>query len=314
MKRNTPEPAALPPLNEDTPASDDPVAVEWWHRYDDDGSPELDTFHGFHNASQITDEDPPAVETGKLVTESGRQVTTAQHSDVTTESRYLYLTHEEALERDLSPCSECFPAYATEMRLSKERGDDGLLTESGVESAVFLVQIRRDMSASWSVDSVHETYTSMLYRARAIRQHVESAADRLRLSYMPVRRCDYGSFDDAMGFEPAMDHVSELREIQPEDLPALRESVGAEVLSTPVETEHQYTEAQKARASIVHQAENPPCGYEREWASDVFEDISEELRDQLQREVQTISDVIEGGTVVEYCPKCFAELAGWAGK
>jgi len=311
MKRNTPEPAALPPLNEDTPAPDDPVAVEWWHRYDDDGSPELDTFHGFHNASQITDEDPPAVETGKLVTESGRQVTTAQHSDVSTESRYLYLTHEEALERDLSPCSECFPAYATEMRLSKERGDGGLLTESGVEGAVFLVQIRRDMSASWSVDSVHETYTSMLYRARAIRQHVESAADRLRLSYMPVRRCDYGSFDDAMGFEPAMDHVSELREIQPEELPAVRESVGEDILATPVEIDSQYTAAQKSGSSIVHRAEDPLCGYERESGFDVFDETDEDLRDQLQRDAQTVSDVIERGIVVEYCPECFPELANW---
>lgn len=311
MTRNTREPAELPPLNEDTPALDDPVAVEWWHGYNDDGSPELDTFHGFHNATRTADGGPPAVETGELVTESGVRVTTADRSGVASESRYLYLTHEEALDRDLSPCTECFPAYATERRLAKERDDGGLLTESGVESAVFIVQIRRDLSASWTVDSVHETYTSMLYRARTIRQQVGSAGNRLRLSYMPVRRCDYGSFDEAMGFEPAMDHVSELREIQPEELSAVRESVGDEVLSTPVETEHQYTEAQKARASIVHQAENPPCGYEREWASDVFEDISEELRDQLQHEVQTISDVIEGGTVVEYCPECFPELADW---
>ncbi|OTF01212.1 hypothetical protein B9G49_03900 [Halorubrum sp. SD683] len=311
MTRNTPEPAELPSLNEDTPAPDDPVAVEWWHRCDDDGSPELDTFHGFHNATRITDGDLPAVETGELVTESGIQVTTAQHSDVSTESRYLYLTHEEALNRDLSPCSECFPAYATEMRLSKERGDGGLLTESGVEGAVFLVQIRRDMSASWNVDSVHETYTSMLYRARAIRQQVGSAADRLRLSYMPVRRCDYGSFDDAMGFEPAMDHVSELREIQPEELPAVRESVGEEVLSTPVEIDSQYTAAQKSGPSIVHRAENAPCGYERELGFDVFGEADEDLRDQLQRDAQTVSDVIERGIVVEYCPECFPELANW---
>ena len=311
MTRNTPEPAELPSLNEDTPAPDDPVAVEWWHRCDDDGYPELDTFHGFHNASQITDGDPPAVETGELVTESGIQVTTAQHSDVSTESRYLYLTHEEAVKRDLSPCSECFPAYATEMRLSKERGDGGLLTESGVEGAVFLVQIRRDMSASWNVDSVHETYTSMLYRARAIRQQVGSAADRLRLSYMPVRRCDYGSFDDAMGFEPAMDHVSELREIQPDKLPAIRESVGEEILSTPVEIDSQYTAAQKSGPSIVHRAENPPCGYERELGFEVFDETDEDPRDQLQRDAQTVSDVIERGIVVEYCPECFPELANW---
>jgi len=167
------------------------------------------------------------------------------------------------------------------------------------------------MSASWSVDSVHETYTSMLYRARAIRQQVGSAADRLRLSYMPVRRCDYGSFDDAMGFEPAMDHVSELREIQPEELPAVRESVGEEILSTPVEIDSQYTAAQKSEPSIVHRAENPLCGYERELGLDVFDETDKDLRDQLQRDTQTASDVIERGIVVEYCPECFPELANW---
>lgn len=311
MARNTREPAELPPLNEDTPALEDPVAVEWWHRYDDDGSPELDTFHGFHNATRIADGDAPAVETGELVTESGIQVTTAQQSASSTESRHLYLTHEEALDRNLSPCTECFPAYATEMRLVNERKEGGMLTESGVEGAVFLVQTRQDLSATWTVDSVHETYTSLLYRARAIRHQVGAATNRLRLSYVPVRRCDYGSFDDATGFEPAMGHVSELREIQPEELPEVRESVGEEVLSTPVEIEKQYTAAQKSGPSLVHQAENSPCGYEREWASDVFGDASEELRDQLQREVQTISDVIEGRAVVEYCPECFPELANW---
>ncbi|ELZ39401.1 hypothetical protein C472_03783 [Halorubrum tebenquichense DSM 14210] len=198
------------------------------------------------------------------------------------------------------------------MRLTKEREDGGLLTESGVKGAVFLVQIRSDLSAPWNVDSVHETYTSMLYRARAIRQQVGSAADRLRLSYMPVRRCDYGSFDDAMGFEPAMDHVSELREIQPKELPAVGESVGEEILSTPVEIDSQYTAAQKSGPSIVHRAENPPCGYERELGFDVFGEADEDLRDQLQREAQTISDVIEGGTVVKYCSECFPELANWA--
>jgi len=152
----------------------------------------------------------------------------------------------------------------------------------------------------------------MLYRARAIRQQVGSAAERLRLSYMPVRRCDYASFEEAMGFEPAMQHVSELRAIQPDELSALRESVGEEVLSTPVEIEHQYTEGQKSAPSVVHQAENPPCGFEREWASDILGDAQEELRNQLDLEVQTISNVIEGGTVVEYCPECFPDLASWS--
>jgi len=312
MSRDIREPAELPPLNEETPALDDPVAVEWWHNYDSEGSPELDTFHGFHDATQIADDVPPAVETGELVTESGVRVTTEDRPPGRTESRHLYMTHEEALSRDISPCTECFPVYATEERLAREREDDGLLTEPGVESAVFVVRTRRDLSSSWEIDSVHETYTSMLYRARAIRQQVGSAAERLRLSYMPVRRCDYASFEEAMGFEPAMQHVSELRAIQPDELSALRGSVGEEVLSTPVEIEHQYTEGQKSAPSVVHQAENPPCGFEREWASDVLGDAQEELRDQLDSEVQTISNVIEGGTVVEYCPECFPDLASWS--
>jgi hypothetical protein len=114
-----------------------------------------------------------------------------------------------------------------------------------------------------------------------------------------------------MGFEPAMQHVSELRNIQPEELPAVRDSVGEGVLSTPVEIERQYTEARKSGPSIVHQVENPPCGYEREWASDVLDDVTEELQEQLQHDSQTISDVIEHGTVVEYCPECFPDLATW---
>ena len=312
MTRNTREPAELPPLNEDTPALDEPVAVEWWHDYDDDGSPKLDTFHGFHDATQVADDEPPAVEMGELVTKSGVRVTTENQSAVTAESRHLFITHEEALSRDISPCTECFPEYATEMRLAKERKDGGLLTEPGVESAVFVVRTRRTLSSSWEIDSIHETYTSMLYRARAIRQQVGSAAERLRLSYMPVRRCDYASFEEAMGFEPAMQHVSELREIQPEELSAVRESVGEEVLSTPVEIEHQYTEGQKSAPSVVHQAESAPCGYDREWASDVLGDAQDELPDQLDLEVQTISGVIEGGTVVEYCPECFPELTSWS--
>jgi hypothetical protein len=129
---------------------------------------------------------------------------------------------------------------------------------------------------------------------------------------MPLRRCDYASFEEAMGFEAAMQDVSELREIQPEELSAVRESVGEEVLSTPVEIEHQYTKGQKSTPSVVHQVENAPCGYDRELASDVVGDAQDGLPDQLDLEVQTISDVIEGGTVVEYCPECFPELTGWS--
>ena len=252
------------------------------------------------------------METGELVTESGVRVTTENQFAVTAESRHLFITHEEATSRDISPCTECFPEYATEIRLAKEREDGGLLTEPGMESAVFVVQTRRILSSSWEIDSVHETYTSILYRVRAIRQQVGSAAERLRLSYIPVRRCDCASFKEAMGFEPAMQHVSELREIQPEELSAVRESVGEDVLSTPVEIEHQYMKGQKSSPSIIHQAENAPCGYDREWMSDVVGDAQDELPDQLELESQTISDVIEGGTVVEYCPECFPELTSWS--
>jgi hypothetical protein len=44
----------------------------------------------------------------------------------------------------------------------------------------------------------------------------------------------------------------------------------------------------------------------------VLGDAQDELPDQLDLEVQTISDVIEGGTVVEYCPECFPELTSWS--
>ena len=74
------------------------------------------------------------------------------------DSRYLYLTHREALSRDIDPCTECFPAYATEHRMAPEREEDGMLTEDGVEGAVFAVQVRHNLESPWRVDSVHESY------------------------------------------------------------------------------------------------------------------------------------------------------------
>jgi len=46
------DPAELPPLNEGTPSLDAPVAVEWWFKFEEDGQPDLDTFHGFHDAEK----------------------------------------------------------------------------------------------------------------------------------------------------------------------------------------------------------------------------------------------------------------------
>jgi hypothetical protein len=92
-----------------------------------------------------------------------------------------------------------------------------------------------------------------MMRDRLERLHIFNVVGRIFI--------ESASFEEAMGFEPAMQHVSEFRAIQPEELSALRESVGEEVLSTPVEIEHQYTEEQKSAPSVVHQAENSPCGF-----------------------------------------------------
>lgn len=35
----------------------------------------------------------------------------------------------------------------------------------------------------------------------------------------------------------------------------------------------------------------------------------EELRELLDREIQTIESIIERGSVVQYCPDCFSDLA-----
>jgi len=59
-----------------------------------------------------------------------------------------------------------------------------------------------------------------------------------------------------------MAHVSDLRTIQPEELPEVREHLGDELLSTLVEHEHRSTDTGETRASQVHRAENPPCGYD----------------------------------------------------
>ena len=315
MVTNRRDPAELPPLNNETPPIDAPVAIEWWHDYDEDGTPRLDTFHGFHDAERVAAGEPPTVTDGEIVTDSGEVATPDSESDSgarTIESHYLYMTHREALSRDISPCINCFPDYATDTRLAPEREDGGLLTESGVERAVFAVLIRTEIGSSWQVDSVHETYTSMLYRARAIRQQVGSAAERLRLSYTPIRRCEYDSFNDAIGFEPDMKHVSELREIQPNEIPTVRESVGEEVLRTPVEFEFRRSMDGATDPSVLHRADDRSCGYEREPLDGPLAEMTDEIRDALDTDPQTVEDVIERGNVVSFCPECFPKLAGWS--
>jgi len=45
---------------------------------------------------------------------------------------------------------------------------------------------------------------------------------------MPLRQASYTSFEEAMGAEPFMAHVSELGSIQPTELSAVRDQVGDE--------------------------------------------------------------------------------------
>lgn len=298
-------------LNEETPPLDAPVAVEWWFGFEDDGEPEFDTHHGFHDAERVADGTPPAVQDSKVVNASGTPIdATSERGDIR-ESRYLYLTHREALERDITPCVECFPAYATERRLTKAREEDGILTEDGVEGAVFAVWTRYDKDSKWDLDSVHDSYTSLLYRARAIRQYAGSVGSRLRYSLMPTRRCEYTSFEEAAATDPMMAHVSELRQIQPEELPDVRNQLGDEYLETPVEYEHRYTDTADKRPTVVHRSENPPCGYEREPSPLFADDTDEDFEDLSDLEEQPVAEVIERGNIVEFCEACFPELADW---
>jgi len=307
------DPADLPPLNEGTPPRDAPVAVEWWFEFEEDGQPRLDTFHGFHDAEKIADGEPPSVTDDEVVTATGVAVESiSDRRDDAIDSRHLFVTHREALERGIDPCTDCFPAYATERRIESERGDDGMLCEPGVEGIVFALSTRHDLNSGWQIDSVHESYTSLLYRARAVRAHVGSAGGRLRISYMPIRRAAYASFEEAMESEPFMAHVSDLRSIQPEELAAVREQVGDEVLQTQVTLEHRYSETTDTKPSVVHCAETPPCGYDRD-DSQLSSEMDSELRERLARERQTAADIIERGTVVEFCTSCFPELAAWTG-
>jgi len=305
------DPAELPPLNEETPPLDAPVAVEWWFEFEENGQPRLDTFHGFHDAEKVADGEPPTATDGEIVTIEGIPVeSNSGHENETEGSHHLFLTHREALERGIDPCIECFPAYATERRIERERGDDGILDEPGVEGVVFALSTRHDLDSEWKIDSVHESYTSLLYRARAVRAHVGSAAGRLRVSYIPLRRAAYTSFNEAMEAEPFMAHVSELRTIQPEELSAVREQVEEDVLQTQVEHEHRFSEIGNTKPSVVHRADTPPCGYER-GTHPLGGEEDDELREMLEEERQTVSDVIERGNVVEFCASCFPELAAW---
>jgi len=177
---------------------------------------------------------------------------------------------------------------------------------------VFALSTRHDLDSEWKIDSVHESYTSLLYRARAVRAHVGSAAGRLRVSYMPLRQASYTSFEEAMEAEPFMAHVSELRSIQPTELSAVRGQVGDEALETQVEHEHRFSETGNTKPSVVHRVDSPPCGYEPE-VSPSWREEDSELREMLDEERQTVADIIERGNVVEFCASCFPELAAWTG-
>ena len=111
--------------------------------------------------------------------------------------------------------------------------------------------------------------------------------------------------------EPEMAHVTELRAIQPEELPTIRDHLGDKILSVPVQYEHRFTDTADTRAPLVHCAENPSCGYERETHLDLSEDTNDEIDELLDAEPQTVSDVITRGNVVEFCESCFPDLAAW---
>lgn len=299
-----------PKLNEETPSLDTPVAVEWWHDFYDTGDPKLDTHHGFHDAERVADGTPPAMPDGEIVTEYGTLVDADSEHDDIRESHHLYLTHREALARDISPCVECFPVYATERRLTEAR-EGGILTKVGVTGAVFPIWTRYDQDSGWDLDSVHNSYRSLLYRTHAIREHAESVGGRLRYRFMPVRRCDYSSFEEAAAVEPMIMHATDLRTIQPEELNVVRKRFGDEFVSTSIEYESRFTDTGETRASLIHRAKNPPCGYERERSSGFAEDAEEAFRELLDSESQTVADVIERGNIVEFCESCFPELAAW---
>ena len=138
-----------------------------------------------------------------------------------------------------------------------------------------------------------------------------SAADRLRVSYIPVRRCDYGSFDAAMGFDAAMAHVAELREIQPADVDTLRDAVGERVLETGITIETQFAGLGRKTDAILHRAEDTPCGYEHAFAMGPNDEQVEEVRDMLAAERETLADALERGVIGSVCAECFPNVAAW---
>ena len=108
-----------------------------------------------------------------------------------------------------------------------------------------------------------------------------------------------------------MEHVAALRTIQPVGLPAVRAALGDAVLDSPVAIEHEFSMHGTTGPSMVHRADDSPCGYEREGPEDLFED-GESLRDFLEIERQSVADVIGRGGVVKFCHECFPELADWS--
>lgn len=87
--------------------------------------------------------------------------------------------------------------------------------------------------------------------------------------------------------------------------------LGDAYLEIPVEHEHSFTDTSDKRPPLVHRADDPPCGYEREPPSWFSGDNQEDFDSTSDLETQTVADVVERGNVVEYCDKCFSDLAEW---
>lgn len=281
------------PPDDAIPAADADVAVEWWHEYDADGNPKLDTHHGFHDPEQ--------------------QGVAECSPDEAKDQGYVLLSHAEALDRGITPCDTCYPRYATQHRLERA-ADNPSLTGAGVQSLVFALEIRPDLESTWQLDSVHDSFASLHYRAQAIRDYATSVGHRLRVSYKPIRRCDYTNLDAAAQHDIGLESITELDVIHPGQLPALRETVGDDVLQTPITREHRThsTREPLARRRRIHRHDQrpAPCPYtppDTLWRDTVSDDVP----DALDEAVSTVESVIENGELVDFCEVCFPDIVAF---
>jgi hypothetical protein len=90
------------------------------------------------------------------VTGSGARVPADSQPEDVRESQYLYLTHRDALSRDIAPCVECFPRYATERRLDEAR-EDGIPTETRIEFTISEITISEFVISFFGERSKSET-------------------------------------------------------------------------------------------------------------------------------------------------------------